>query len=65
MKLHPCILFSLIRDTKESAEAALNASRAYQAIVDAINDAMNSSMYAITAADEAIQMVRPTKVTGE
>ena len=48
---------SLISDTKESAEGALNASNAYQAIVDAIHSALNASQEAITAAEEAMTLV--------
>jgi hypothetical protein len=47
----------MIADTKSSAEGALNASHAYQAIVDAISNAMNASQEAIKAAEEAMQLV--------
>ena len=50
-------LFSLLADTRESAEGALNASRAYQAIVDAINSAEEEADDAITAADKSIASV--------
>ena len=48
---------SLLADTRESAEGALNASRAYQAIVDAIETAMMAAEDAIKAAEEAKDMV--------
>ena len=50
--------FSLISDTRHSAESALNASNAYKAIVEAINDALNASGEAIKAANEARDLVR-------
>ena len=51
--LDVCAGCSLIADTRESAAAALNASNAYKAIIDAINKAWNASMEAVRAADEA------------
>ena len=55
-KLRQQALFldNMIADTRESAEGALNASNAYQAIMDAINEALNASRDANTAADEAL-----------
>ena len=50
-------LDSMIANTREYAEAALRASNAYQAIVDAINDADNYSMLAVANAMEAEDMV--------
>lgn len=49
-------LDSMIADTRESAAGALNASKAYRAIVDAINKAENASREADTAADTAIDL---------
>jgi hypothetical protein len=51
------LAYSLISSTKESAEGALNASRAYQAIIDAIDKAWNASKEAIDAANKAEQLV--------
>ena len=45
--------FSMIADTRSSAEGALNASRAYEAIVEAINAAENASRQANIAAEDA------------
>lgn len=50
-------MFSLIADTRESAEAAVNASTAYQSIIDMINQALKASQEANKAADEANQLV--------
>ena len=50
-------LDSMIANTREHAEAALRASNAYQAIVDAINDANNYSMIAFDNAMLADDMV--------
>jgi len=52
-----CFCSSLIADTRESAEAALNASNAYQAIINAINSALNASLEAIRVAEEASSLV--------
>lgn len=51
------VYYSLIRSTKESAEGALNASRAYQAIVDGIDRAWNASNEAVDAAMKAEELV--------
>ena len=53
----------MIADTKESAAGALNASNAYQAIVDAINQALAASEEANRTAEEANDKVR-LKTTG-
>lgn len=50
----------MIANTREYAEAALRASNAYQAIVDAINDANNYSMMAVSNAMEAEDKVKLT-----
>jgi len=51
---------SLITDTRASAEAAVKASKAYQDIIDAINQALNASSMAINVAAEAIDLVSGT-----
>ena len=57
-KLQQQALFldSLIADTRESSEGALNASKAYEAIVDAINEAFNASGEANEASSEALAL---------
>ena len=50
-------LDNLLKDTRESSEAALNASSAYNGIVDAINDALNASREAVKAANQALDQV--------
>lgn len=49
-------LDDLLADTRSSAEGALNASRAYQAIVDAINNAMIAAESAINSSKQANQL---------
>lgn len=44
---------SLIADTRASASGALNASHAYQGIIDAIKKALNASKEAIKVAKKA------------
>ena len=47
----------MIADTRSSAEGALNASHAYQAIVDAISTAENATLLANKAVLEALDDV--------
>lgn len=51
------VISSLIANTRESSEAALNASNAYRAITIAINSALNASLEAIKVAQEASDLV--------
>lgn len=48
---------SLILDTRAIAAAALNASKAYTTITDAISGALNASIEAVGIAEEASTMV--------
>jgi laminin alpha 3/5 len=49
-------LDSMIADTRESAEGALNASQAYISIVDAINRAYDASLEATDDAEKALDL---------
>ncbi len=51
------IVCSILADTKISAGGAVNASKAYQAIVDAINAADAASKAALQSAIEALEFV--------
>jgi len=56
LKAEADFLDSMIADTRQSAEAALKASKAYQDIIDAINKALNASLQAIEVADQAVEL---------
>lgn len=47
----------MISDTRHIAERALRASKAYQDITDAINQALNASLAAIDTAEQAFDLV--------
>ncbi|XP_074640335.1 laminin subunit alpha-like [Tubulanus polymorphus] len=56
LKQQAAILESMIRDTKESADAAIRAAEAYENIVKAIGGAKNQSTQATTASESAVDM---------
>jgi len=58
LKKQADFLDSLIIDTRIIAERAIRASKAYQDIIDAINRALNASLAAIAASEEAIDLSR-------
>ncbi len=49
-----CFVISQLADTTHTAAGALNASHAYESIVEAINDAENASRAAVDASMKAL-----------